>query len=166
MAGGPAGAAAYLGSCGAIASLAVASALQAVDGVALKAMVNAWSAAPAGQKEMLFNAAFAVRQIEIGLASMTALLSGLTISIYGIALMRDLRFPKLLGITAIAGGVPAATAGVVMAYSGFSDLAMNLNLPANSLVLVWMIALGVYVWIEPARLVSTGNRISVGALSE
>ncbi len=166
MAGGPAGTAAYLGSCGAIASLAVASALQAVDGVALKAMVNAWSAAPASQKEMLFNAAFAVRQIEIGLASMTALLSGLTISIYGIALMRDLRFPKLLGITAIAGGVPAAIAGVVMAYSGFSDLAMNLNLPANSLVLVWMIALGVYVWIEPARLVSTGNRISVGALSE
>lgn len=165
MAGGAADTAAFLGSCGAVASLAVASALQAVDGVALKAMVNAWAAAPADQKEMLFNAAFAVRQIEIGLASMTALLSGLTISIYGIALMRDLRFPTLLGVTAIAGGVPTAIAGVVMAYSGFSNSAMNINLPANSLVLCWMIALGVYVWREPARLLLTGNTISTGAPS-
>ena len=164
MAGGAADAAAFLGSCGAIASLAVASALQAVDGVALKAMVNAWAAAPTSQKETLFNAAFAVRQIEIGLASMTALLSGLTISIYGIALMRDLRFPKLLGVTALAGGVPTAIAGVVMAYSGFSDLAMNINLPANSLVLCWMIGLAVYVWRKPARLLLTGSTIATGVL--
>jgi hypothetical protein len=165
MAGGTADTAAFLGSCGAVASLVVASALQAVDGVALKAMVNAWATASSDQKEMLFNATFAVRQIEIGLASMTALLSGLTISIYGIALMCDLRFPKLLGVSAIAGGVPTATGGVVMAYSGFSDLAMNINLPANSLVLCWMIALGVYVWREPARLLLTGNTISTGAPS-
>jgi hypothetical protein len=78
MAGGTAETAAFLGSCGAIASLAVAAVLQAVDGVALKAMVNAWAAAPTREKEMLFSAAFAVRQIEIGLASVTALLSGLT----------------------------------------------------------------------------------------
>jgi hypothetical protein len=165
MAGGAADAPAFLGSCGAVASLAVASALQAVDGVALKAMVNAWAVASAREKEMLFGAAFAVRQIEIGLASMTALLSGLTISIYGIALLRDPRFPKLSGATAIAGGVPTAIAGVVMAYSGFSGLAMNINLPANSLVLFWMIALGVYLWREPPRLVSTISNIGVGAPS-
>jgi hypothetical protein len=165
MAGGTAETAAFLGSCGAIASLAVAAVLQAVDGVALKSMVNAWAAAPAREKEMLFNAAFAVRQIEIGLASVTALLSGLTISTYGIALIRDPRFPKLLGATAIAGGVPTAIAGVVMAYTGFSDLAMNINLPANSLVLCWMIALGVYVWSEPARLVSPSDSIGASALS-
>src|SRR5439155_16789672 len=54
---------------GAIASLVVAVALQAVDGIALKLMVDAWTAAPAAQKEGVFHAAFAVRQIEIGLAS-------------------------------------------------------------------------------------------------
>jgi len=53
----------------AIVGLAVAVALQAVDGIALKFMVDAWAAAPAAQKEGLFHAAFAVRQIEIGLAS-------------------------------------------------------------------------------------------------
>lgn len=40
MAGGTADAAAFLGSAGAIASLAVASALQAVDGVALRPDLN------------------------------------------------------------------------------------------------------------------------------
>lgn len=151
MAGGAADAAAFLGSAGAIASLAVASALQAVDGVALKAMVNAWATASEREKEILFHAAFAVRQIEIGLASITALLFGLTISIYGIALLSDPRFPKWLGLPAIAGGVPTAIAGVVIAYTGFSDLAMAINLPSNSLVLCWMIAVGVYVWREPAH---------------
>jgi hypothetical protein len=166
MAGGTAETAALLGSCGAIASLAVAAVLQAIDGVALKAMVNAWAAAPAREKEMLFSAAFAVRQVEIGLASMTALLSGLTISIFGIALMRDPRFPTLLGIVGIAGGITTTVAGVVMAYTGFSDRAMNINLPANLLVLCWMIALGVYVWREPVRLVSTSDSIGASALSK
>jgi len=58
-----------LAAGGAIASLAVATVLQAVDGIALKAMVDAWAAAPAAQKEVAFHAAFAVRQVEVGLAS-------------------------------------------------------------------------------------------------
>lgn len=58
---------------GAIASLAMAASLQAVDGVALKVIVDSWAAAPAIQKEDLFYAAFAVRQVEIGLASFSSL---------------------------------------------------------------------------------------------
>jgi len=78
--GAAAGAWARIAAGRAIAGLAVASALQAVDGVALKVMVDAWAAAPAGQKEGAFHAAFAVRQIEIGLASMLSLLFGLTVA--------------------------------------------------------------------------------------
>src|SRR5436190_15255533 len=40
-----------LAAGGAIASLAVATALQAVDGIALKALVDSWAVAPATQKE-------------------------------------------------------------------------------------------------------------------
>lgn len=43
IAGGPAGSAATLGAVSAAASLAVAAALQAVDGIALKVMVNTWA---------------------------------------------------------------------------------------------------------------------------
>lgn len=65
-----------LASAGAVASLALAAALQAVDGIALKAMVDTWAAAPAAQKEVAFYAAFAVRQVEVGLASIVSLLFG------------------------------------------------------------------------------------------
>jgi hypothetical protein len=150
MAGGPADAAATLGTAGAVASLAVAAALQAVDGVALNAMVNTWAAASGQEKEVLSQAAFAVRQIEIGLASIASLLFGLTVSIYGIALLTDPRFPKWLGLLAIAGGAPTAIAGIVIAYTGFSASAMAINMPAGSLLLCWMVALGIYVWRRPA----------------
>jgi hypothetical protein len=125
LAVGPAQAVATVETAGAIASLAVAAALQAVDGVALKAMVNTWAAAPEQEKAGLFHAALAVRQIEIGLASMTSLLFGLTTSLFGTALLIDRRFPRWLGGLAIAGrwlgglaiagGVPTAIAGVVVA---------------------------------------------------
>lgn len=71
---------------GAGASLSLATALQAVDGVALKIMVDHWAAATEPEKTSLFHATFAVRQIEIGLASMSSILFGLTVVVYGIAL--------------------------------------------------------------------------------
>ena len=131
---------------GAIASLAVATALQAVDGIALKRMVDAWAAAPAAQKEVAFHAAFAVRQVEIGLASMLSLLFGLTVILYAVALLVDRTYPKWMGGLAIVGGVPIAVAGVVMAYTGFSGLAMAINMPASSILLIWMFILGMFMW--------------------
>jgi len=71
---GSAAAWAAIAAGAAIVSLAVAVVLQAVDGIALKLMVDAWAAAPAAQKEGIFHAAFAVRQIEIGLASCAAIM--------------------------------------------------------------------------------------------
>jgi hypothetical protein len=50
-------------AAGAIASLAMAAAVQAVDGIALKAMVDTWAIAPTTQKEAAFYATFAVRQV-------------------------------------------------------------------------------------------------------
>jgi len=149
MADGPAANWATLGMAGAIASLATASALQAVDGVALKVMVDSWAAAPEPEKTALFYAAFGVRQIEIGLASMTSVLFGLTSSIYGIAVLADHRFPRWIGVLAIASGAPTVIAGVVIAYTGFSNLAMLINMPSSSLLILWMIVLGVYTWRRP-----------------
>jgi hypothetical protein len=146
MAEGPAAEWATLGAAGAIASVAIAAALQAVDGVALKFMVDMWAATP---EPAMFSAALGVRQIEVGLASMTSLLLGLTAAIYGIALLIDGRFPGWIGVVAIVGGVPTAVAGVVMAHTGFSNAAMVLGMPSNSLLIVGMIILGVYEWKRP-----------------
>jgi hypothetical protein len=44
------------------------------------------------------------------------------------------------------GGVLTTGAGVVIAYTGFSGLAMAINMAASSLLLVWMLAVGVFMW--------------------
>src|SRR5215213_11990526 len=68
----------HVGVVFAAASLAIAGALQAVDGIALKVMVDRWPAASGTQEEMLFAAAFAVRQIEVGFAGILSLFLGVT----------------------------------------------------------------------------------------
>jgi hypothetical protein len=149
MANGPAAHWAHLGIAGAIASLAMTSALQAVDGVALKVMVDTWAGAPENEKSMLFQGAFAVRQIEIGLASLMTLLFGVTVMIYGIALVVDRSFPTWLGVLGIAGGVPLLVAGTVMAHTGFSEVAMAVSMPSSILLLAWIISVGIFMWPCP-----------------
>jgi hypothetical protein len=130
----------------ATAALAVSAALQAVDGIALKVMVDAWAAAPSAQKETAFYAAFAVRQVEVGLASMVSMLFGMAAALYGMALLGYRRYPKWLAALAFAGGLPTMAAGGVIAYTGFSDYAMTINMPANMLLLAWMLLLGWRMW--------------------
>lgn len=60
MIDGPAAEWAVLGMMGAVACTALAGALQAVNGVALKAMVNSWAAAHEPENVTLFQPAFAV----------------------------------------------------------------------------------------------------------
>jgi hypothetical protein len=131
---------------GAIASLALADALQAVDGIALKNMVDVWAAAPAPQKREVFHAAFAVRRIEVGLASMLSLSFGLTATLYGVALIGARTYPKWFAALAMVAGTPTIASGVLMAYSGFSGFSMAINMPASAILLVWMLTLGILMW--------------------
>lgn len=135
-----------IAAAGAITSLALAAALQAVDGIALKAMVDAWAAAPELQRDGIFPAVFAVRQLEIGLASMFSLSMGFTATMFGIALIAEPAYPKWFGWLAIIGGLPTGGAGIAIAYTGFSGLSMAINMPANSLLLIWMLVLGGFMW--------------------
>jgi len=128
-----------LAAGGAIASLAV-------DGIALKAMVDTWAVAPAPHKEMAFHAAFAVRQVEVGLASTVSLVFGLTVTMYGVALQRGRLYPMWVAGLAMLGGVPTTIAGVVMASTGFSGLTMAITMPASALLLVWLLTVGVFMW--------------------
>ena len=137
---------AHIASGGAIASLAIAAAVQAVDGIALKTMVDNWVSAPAADKDLAFQAAFAVRQIEIGLASALALILGVTIVLYGLAMHASRAFSVWIGVIAIIGGAATAGGGLAIAYTGFSSLAMLIGMPAHILMLVWMFTVGVCMW--------------------
>jgi hypothetical protein len=144
---GPGAPWAALGAAAGVAGIAVAAALQAVDGVALKMMVDRWWAAAEGpEKAALFAAALAVRQIEVGLASMTCLVTGLMAALFGAALAIDGRLPRWFGLLGAAGGAATVASGVVIAHTGFSGLAMMVEMPAVTALMAWMIALGVLAW--------------------
>lgn len=137
---------AKIATAGAITSLALAAMLQAVDGIALKAMVDAWAAAPELQRDGIFPAVFAIRQLEIGSASMFSLSIGFAAKMFGIALVAEPAYPKWFGGLAIIGGLPTGVAGIAIAYTGFSELSMAINMPANILLLIWMLVLGGFMW--------------------
>jgi hypothetical protein len=137
---------AQVGLAGATASVATSAALQAVDGVALKLMVDRWAAAAPAERQLVFEAAFAVRQVEIGLASLISLLFGLTAIVYGLAIVQSARYPTWLGWIAVLGGLGSFVAGIAQAYTGFSGLAMASSMAASSLLLVWIVLVGVFLW--------------------
>ena len=141
---------------GVTASVAVAAALQAVDGVALKSMVDRWAAAIGQEQRIAFEAALAVRQIEIGLASLVSILFGLTWSLYGIAVLRSSRYPNWLGAVGLAGGLGTVSGGIVQASTGFSGLAMTISMTASSLLLIRMISIAVHMWRLAPRLETDG----------
>jgi hypothetical protein len=133
------------GALGAVAGVAVAAALQAVDGVALKAMVDRWAAAEGPARLMAFEAALALRQLEIGLAGLLSLLSGLCLLAFGLALLPGPRFPAWLGLLALLDGAAMLAAGAAQAATGFSDLAMTLSMAASAVFLLWALLVGLFM---------------------
>ena len=109
-------------------------------------MVDRWVGAAPEQQAVIFEAAFGVRQVEVGLASLTSLLFGITVTVYGVAVIRSPVYPIWVGFLAILGGLGTAAGGVVLAYTGFSESMMMISMLANRLLLVWMIVVGVLMW--------------------
>jgi len=142
---------ANLGLFVALAALVLAAVLQAVDGVALKVMVDRWSAAADTQKQSAFDAAFAVRQIEIGVASYVALLFGTMGILFGISFTVSPRYPTWLGWLAIVGGTGTAVGGLVTAFAGFSIAAMNLAMPFYLILIAWIVLTGALMWRQASR---------------
>jgi hypothetical protein len=143
---GRAAAWARIGLAGTAASIAVAAALQAVDGVALKVTVDRWAAATGEARVLTYEAALAVRQIEIGLASLLILLFGLTLTVFGLATLLSARYPTWLGGIGLLGGLGTVVAGAAQASTGFSGLAMTIGMLASSVLLVWVILAGILMW--------------------
>jgi hypothetical protein len=148
---GRAAAWARIGAAGAVASVAVAAALQAVDGVALKATVDRWATASGETRSLAYEAALVLRQIEIGLAAFVSVLSGLTLIAFGLAVLRSTRYPAWLGAIGIFDGLGMAAAGAAQGTMGFSGLAMTPSMLASSVLLVWVILAGVLMWRSASR---------------
>jgi hypothetical protein len=145
---------ARIGLAATIVGIAIAAALQAVDGVALKVTVDRWAAATGDTRAVIYEAALAVRQIEIGLASLLSITTGLTLIAFGLAMLLGARYPRWLGAIGLLDGVGMVAAGAAQAATGFSALAMTLSMAASSVLLIWIILAGIFMWRLAPRLES------------
>jgi hypothetical protein len=127
------------------AGLATAAVLQAVDGVALKAVVDLWSGA-AADRPALFAAALAVRQVEIGLDAVFALLLAAAFLAFGFGLLTASAGNRGVGgLAVLAAGVGAVNAGT-LALGGFSAASMLVTSVSGLLVLGWLLLAAVWSW--------------------
>ncbi len=140
---------AWLGRFGALAavvSLGLYAVLQAVDGVALKHAVDAWAAAPEGQKAARFASAETMRWLEWAVRSYHSFMFGLSLVLLGWWIGRIGGLPKAIGYVMCLSGLTYLAQGWVLGVEGFSaanELAIVLGIV---LTVAWSLWLLVAAW--------------------
>lgn len=135
---------AQLAAAAAVATAAIWAVLQGLDGVGLKQAVDSWVSASGAEKEIRFANAETVRWLEWGFQSYFRIMLGLTLALFGAAILVGRRVPGWLGWTALVAGVCSLIFGVDVGYSGLaSGLQDVLGIAIFILVLVF--AIGVLV---------------------
>ncbi len=126
------------------ATAAVWAVLQAVDGVALKQAVDAWFDATGPDKAIRLTNAETVRWTEWGLQSYVRVLFGLTILLYGAAILASHLLATWISGAAIFAGILSMAIGVDVAYSGLESSFQQIAIPAFQVVaLVFIIGVAV-----------------------
>lgn len=135
-----------LGAVSAAVTLGLYCVLQAVDGVALKQAVDAWSAAPEAEKAARFASAEAIRWVEWGARSYQSFMFGLTLILLGSAAAAAARLPRALGYLMGLSGVACLVQGWVLGSEGFSATNTSAILAGYVLILAWISWLVVLAW--------------------
>ncbi|MBI4562136.1 MAG: hypothetical protein HY724_08815, partial [Candidatus Rokubacteria bacterium] len=77
----------------------------------------------------------------------TVVFFGVTIFLYGLALLTSDVYPKWLGWVAVLASIGSALVGLNLAYRGPSVLAANVLFPIFSIVItLWVLVMGVLLW--------------------
>jgi hypothetical protein len=145
----PAGAARWAGRFGAaaaVAALALYGVLQAVDGVALKQAVTAWTSAPDEEKAARFATAEAVRWLEWGVRSYQDFALGLALLLAAAAVAGAARVPRPIAVLVGLSGLAYLVQGWVVGSEGFSNAESIPIVAGFALDLVWIIWLVVVAW--------------------
>jgi hypothetical protein len=104
-----------------IATAATWAVLQALDGVALKQAVDAWTDASGRQKAIRFADAETLRWLEWGLQSYFRALLALSFILFGAAIVVTRLLPSWIGWVAVLAGVLSAAIGIDVGYSGLES---------------------------------------------
>lgn len=111
----------YFAAAATVATAATWAILQGLDGVGLKYAVETWVSAPAAAKPARFADAETVRWLEWGFQSYFRLLLGLSLLLYGAAILTGRRIAGWLGWTALAAGLCSLAIGVDVGYNGLAS---------------------------------------------
>jgi hypothetical protein len=128
--------------------------------VANRAADLRWAGATGAAHTRTFEAAFAVRQIEVALTSVFTLSLGCTLTVFGLAMLFSKRYPSWLGAIGMLGGPAMVAIGLEQASGGFSSLALNLFMVVGPVDLVWVCATGVLMWRWASRLADHSDAAS------
>lgn len=145
---------ATLGAAAMVVFAGVYAVFAAVDGVALGIMVERWANAGPGRREVLYETAFAVRQVEAGLFAIQWSTFGLAAGLFAAAFFAGAAAPfrpgraSGMGWLSAVAGVGALAFGVVQAQTGFSELSMAFQTGLYP-GLVWIVAVGVFLHRHP-----------------
>lgn len=144
---GIAGGLGLLGGVTAVLVAGVFTVQMAVDGVALKAAIDAWaSSTSATQHVAAFQVADGIRSIEKALSAFFHLLNGTTLLLLGLSVAVGRYCPRWLGVCGALAGIGFLIAGVVTAHTGFSGEADSVVLPATVLGTLFLIGVFVSIW--------------------
>ena len=144
--GGIARASALVGMLAAICVVAVFAVQMAVDGVALKATIDAWVAAPAADKPAAFYVADGIRWIEKGLSGFFNMLNGATLIALGMSLLTGALGWRLLGALGVVAGLAFVSGGYSAAHTGFSTEAGAFLGPGALLSIAFLLGADAFLW--------------------
>ncbi len=126
----------------------------AVDGVALGIMVDRWASATTERRELLYETAFAVRQIEAGLFGIQWLMFGVAAALYSGAFFTSRGLPATspwrrgMGWLSAAASAGALAFGVVQAQTGFTEQSMAFQ-TGLMVGVVWTLAVAAFLYRHP-----------------
>lgn len=128
----------------AVVTLSLYGILQAIDGVALKQVVDAWASAPEAEKAARFASAEAIRFLEWGGRSYQDFMLGITFILFAIVIVATARIPRLLGVLVGLTGIGYMVQGFVVGAEGFSVNNSAPTLFAYAAWLAWSIWLLIF----------------------
>jgi hypothetical protein len=137
---------ARLGAVSAAVALGLHGVLQAVDGVALKQVVDAWASAPEAEKAARFASAETIRWLEWATRSYQSFMLGLALILLGGAVASTRRLPRAIGYLMGLSGIAYIAQGWIIGSEGFSETNTFPTLAGYVLILAWIIWLLVVAW--------------------
>src|SRR5919202_931047 len=131
-----------------VVALALYGVVQAVDGVANKHAVDAWSSAPEAEKAACFASAETMRWLEWGTSSYQTFMFALALILLATVIVWTARVPRPIGYLMGLAAIPYLVQSWVLGTEGFaiSWLAGGLSVVGLPLMLAWSIWLLIVAW--------------------